>query len=155
MYEDEFGGNNGELLVRLVNFSRVFIYFAAAWVQSIVLLECMKNTPPRCDFMIVSVPVFLGLWDFVMAIWSIKPSARFWNIAILVPLVSLAVAINTVAPLLLLASLSAVETIMLLLSLTVILVSIVEILALRKVVRYWIRKIDRNSSVDEIRTYDL
>ena len=155
MYEEEYERNNGELLVRLVNFSRVLIYFAAAWVQSTVLIECMNSIPPQCDFMIVLVPVFLGLWDFAMALWSIKPSTRFWNIAFLVPLVSIAVAINTIAPILVISSLTIVETIMLGLSVIVILISVIEIYALRKVARFWIRKINRNVSVDEVRTYDV
>ena len=155
MLEDEYEGNNGESLVRLVNFSRVFIYFAAAWVQSTVLLECINSSSLRCDVMIVAVPLFLGLWDLVMAFWSIRPSTRFWNIAFIVPLVSIAVAVNTIAPILALASLPVVETIMFGLCLIVILVSVIEIYALRKVAGSWIRKIDRNSSVDEIRTYDL
>ncbi|TFG95466.1 hypothetical protein E4H12_13190 [Candidatus Thorarchaeota archaeon] len=155
MFEDESEGNNGELLVRLVNFSRVFIYLAAVWVQATVLIGHMNSIPPRYDIMIVAVPLFLGLWDLVMAIWSVKPSTRFWNIAFIVPLVSIAVAINTIAPLLAMLSLPVVETIMLGLSLLVILVSVIEIYALRKVMSSWIRKIDRNFSVDELRTYDM
>lgn len=155
MIEEEHEGNNGELLVRLVNFSRVLIYFAAAWVQSTVLLECMNSSPLGCDPMIVTVPILLGLLDFVMAIWSVKPSTRFWNIAFLVPLISIVIAINTIAPILAMTSLPVVETIMLGLSLFVILVSAIEIYALRKVMSSWIQKIDHNFSVDEIRTYDV
>ena len=155
MIEDEYEGNTGELVVRLVNFSRVFIYFAAAWVQATVLAECLHDIPPRCDFMIVLVPVLLGSWDFAMALWSIKPSTQFWNISFLVPLVSIAVAINRISPVIALSSLSLVETIMLDLSLIVILVSIIEVYALLKVGSSWIRKINRNASVDEIRTYEL
>jgi hypothetical protein len=155
MFEDEFEGNNGELVVKLVNFSRVFIYFAAAWVQATVLAECMNDIPPRCDFLIVLVPVLLGSWDFAMALWSIKPSTRFWNISFLVPLVSIAVAINTIAPFPAMSFLPIAETIMFGLSLIVILVSIIEMYALLKVANSWVKKIDRNSSVDEIRTYDL
>lgn len=155
MFEDESDGNNGELLSRLVNFSRVFIYFAAAWVQATVLIEQMNAFPPRYDITIVAVPLFLGLWDFLMAFWSIKPSTRFWSIALIIPIVSITVAINTTAPLLILRSLAVVESIMLLLSLLVILVSIIEIYALRRVVKSWVRKIDRNVSVDEIRTYNI
>ncbi|MHA1137915.1 MAG: hypothetical protein ACTSSE_15655 [Candidatus Thorarchaeota archaeon] len=155
MFEDEYEGNNGELLVRLVNFSRVFIYFTAAWVQAIVAWECMNTRYMRCTLMIVVVPLLLGLWDLVMAFWSIRPSTRFWNIAFIVPLVSIAVAINTIAPILTMLSPAIVETIMLVLSLLVILVSIIEIYALRKVARSWVRKLNQNTSVDEIRTYDL
>jgi len=49
-------GNSGELLVRLVNFSRVFIYFAAAWVQAIVAWECVNTPYMQCTLMIVVVP---------------------------------------------------------------------------------------------------
>lgn len=155
MFEDECKENNEELLVRLVNFSRVFIYFAAAWVQSTVLAECMNSTAQSCEPMIVIVPVLLGLWDFIMAIWSIKTSTRFWNKAFLVPLVSIAVGINTIFPLVSMSSLPIVETIMLDLSLIVILVSVIEFYALLKVRSSWIRKINQNASVDEIRTYEL
>lgn len=155
MFEDEYEGNNGELLVRLVNFSRVLIYFTAAWVQAIVAWECMNTPYMRCTLMIVVVPLLLGLWDLVMAFWSIRPSTRFWNIAFIVPLVSIAVAINTIAPILTMLSPAIVETIMLTLSLLIILVSIIEIYALRKVARSWVRKLNQNASVDEIRTYDL
>ena len=155
MIEEEYEGNSGELLVRLVNFSRVFLYFSAAWVQAIVAWECVNTPYMRCTLMIVVVPLFLGLWDFVMGLWSIKPSTRFWNIAFIVPIVSIAVAINTIAPILPTVSYSEVDAIMLGLSLLVLLVSFIEIHALRKVTRSWIRKLNRNTSVDEIRTYNL
>ena len=159
MYEDEPEGTRGESLVVLVNISRVFIYFAAAWVQSTLLVEYMNAIPPRYDISLVTVPLLLGMWDFVMAFWSIKPSTRFWNIAFIVPIVSITVSINTIAPLLTLLSLSTHDAIMLGLSLLVILVSFIEIIALRRVMSSWIRKIDRSFSGDksanEFRTYDL
>lgn len=154
MFEDEYEGYNGELLVRLVNFSRVFIYFAAAWIQSGVLWECVRTPYTQCTAMIVIVPVFLGFWDFIMAFWSIRPSTRFWNISFIVPIISIAVAINTIAPILAMVSMPIVETVMLGLSLLVLIVSFVEIQALRKVMRSWIRKLNQNTSVDEIRTYE-
>ncbi|MGY5859297.1 MAG: hypothetical protein RTU63_08000 [Candidatus Thorarchaeota archaeon] len=159
MFESGSEENNGELLVRLVNFSRVFIYFVAAWVQATLLIEFMNTIPPRYDISLVTVPLLLGLWDFVMGFWSIKPSTRFWNIAFIVPIVSITVAVNTIAPLLLLSSPTIIESIMFGLSLLILLVSFIEIYALRKVASSWIRKIDRNLSTDtsasEIRTYDL
>ena len=158
MYEDEYEGNSGELLVRLLNLSRFFIYSAAVWVQTIVLVECFSGSPPQCNAMIVIVPLLLGIWDFLMAVSNIKPLTPLWIIAFLAPLVSIGVAINTIAPILIMQTIPQVESIMLGLSLLVLLISILELHTLRRVGRFWIRKTtNRNTSahiVDEIRTYD-
>ena len=108
--------------------------------------------------MIVTVPLLLGIWDFLMAISNIKPLSRLWIVAFITPLVSIAVAINTIAPILTMQTIPPVESIMLGLSLLVLLISFLELHTLRRVGRYWIRKSNRNTSstiVDEIRTYDL
>jgi len=154
MFEEEYEGNNGESLVRLVNFSRVIIYIAAALVQFNLLVDCI-NASGNCDWMIVLIPLFLGLWDFVMGLWSFKPSTRFWNIAFLVPVVSLAVAINSILYLIFLVSHTLHESILFDLSVIVVLVSFIEFYGLRQVTRSWVKKLDQNQSVDEIRTYEI
>jgi len=154
MFEHEYEGNNGESLVRLVNFSRVIIYIAAALVQFNLLVDCM-NTSSNCDLTMMLIPLFLGLWDFVMGLWSLKPSTRFWNIAFLVPVVSLIAAINTIRSLIFMLSLTLHETIMLFLSIVVVLVSFVEFYGLRQVTRSWDKKLFPNKSVNEIRTYEI
>ena len=154
MFEDEYEGNTGESLVRLVNFSRVIIYITAALVQYNLLVDCM-NTSSNCDLTMVLIPLFLGLWDFVMGFWSLKPSTRFWNIAFLVPVVSLIAAINTIRSLIFMLSLTLHETIMLFLSIVVVLVSFVEFYGLRQVTRSWDKKLFPNKSVNEIRTYEI
>lgn len=152
-YEQE-ERNKGESLVRSVNFSRVLIYTIAAWVQFTLVVDCI-NTSGNCDWMPVLVPIILGLWDFVMGIWSLKPSTRFWNIAFIVPVISLIVAINTIMPLVFILSLTLHETIMLYLSIGIILVSFIEFYGLLQVIKYWNKKLNLNKSVDEIRTYEL
>jgi len=154
MFEHEYEGNKGESLVRLVNFSRVIIYIAAALVQFNLLIDCI-NASGNCDWMIVLIPLFLGIWDFVMGLWSLKPSTRFWNIAFLVPDVSLIAAINTIRSLIFMLSLTLHETIMLFLSIVVVLVSFVEFYGLRQVTRSWDKKLFPNKSVNEIRTYEI
>ena len=154
MFEHEYEGNKGESLVRLVNFSRVIIYIAAALVQFNLLIDCI-NASGNCDWMIVLIPLFLGIWDFVMGLWSLKPSTRFWNIAFLVPVVSLIAAINTIRSLIFMLSLTLHETIMLFLSIVVVLVSFVEFYGLRQVTRSWDKKLFPNKSVNEIRTYEI
>ena len=154
MFEHEYEGNTGESLVRLVNFSRVIIYITAALVQYNLLIDCI-NISGNCDLMMVLIPLFLGLWDLVMGLWSLRPSTRFWNIAFLVPVVSLIAAIRTIISLMFVPSLALHETIMLDLSIVVVLVSFIEFYGLRQVTRSWIRKLDQNQSVDEIRTYEI
>lgn len=155
MFEHEYEeGNSGESLVRLVNFSRVLIYIVAALIQFTLLADCI-TTSGNCDWMIVLVPLFLGLWDFIMGLWSLKPSTRFWNIAFLVPVVSLAVAINTIMPLIFLPSHILHEIIMLYLSFVIILVSFIEFYGLLQVIKSWNKKLNQNKSVDEIRTYEI
>ncbi|MHA1615601.1 MAG: hypothetical protein ACTSYJ_12210 [Candidatus Thorarchaeota archaeon] len=152
MFEHEYEGNKGESLVRLVNFSRVIIYIAAALVQFNLLIDCI-NASGNCDWMIVLIPLFLGIWDFVMGLWSLKPSTRFWNIAFLVPVVSLIAAIRTIMSLVFMPSLSLHETIMLDLSIVVVLLSFIEFYGLREVTKSWNKKLSLNRPVDEIRTY--
>lgn len=154
MFEDEYEGNKGESLVRLVNFSRVIIYITAALVQYNLLVDCI-NTSGNCDLTMVLIPLFLGLWDLVMGLWSLKPSTRFWNIAFLVPVVSIIAAIRTIMSLMFMPSLTLHETIMLNLSIVVVIVSFIEFHGLRQVTRSWVRKLDQNKSVDEIRTYEI
>ncbi len=156
MFEHEYDeeGNSGESLVRLVNFSRVLIYIIAALVQFDFLVICF-NESGNCDWMIVLVPLFLGLWDFVMGLWSMKPSTRFWNVAFLVPVVSLAVAINSIMYLIFLISHTFHESVMFGLSIVVVLVSFIEFYGLLQVIKSWNKKLDQNKSVDEIRTYEV
>ncbi len=154
MFEHEYEGDKGESLVRLVNFSRVIIYFIAALVQYNLLVDCI-NTSGNCDLTMVLIPLFLGLWDLAMGLWSLKPSTLFWNIAFLVPVVSLIAAIRTIMSLVFMPSFTLHETIMLDLSIVVVLVSFIEFYGLRQVTRSWVKKLDQNQSVDEIRTYEI
>lgn len=154
MFEHEYEGNKGESLVRLVNFSRVIIYITAALVQYNLLVDCI-NTSGNCDLTMLLIPLFLGLWDFVMGLWSLKPSTRFWNIAFLVPVVSLIAAIRTIMSLVFMPSLTLHETIMLDLSIVVVLVSFIEFYGLRQVTKSWNKKLGLNRPVDEIRTYEI
>jgi len=154
MFEHEYEGNKGESLVRLVNFSRVLIYITAALVQYNLLIYCI-NTSGNCDLTMVLIPMFLGIWDLVMGLWSLKPSTRFWNIAFLVPVVSIIAAIRTIMSLMFMPSLTLHETIMLALSIVVVLVSIIEFHGLRQVTKSWNKKLGLNRPVDEIRTYEI
>ncbi len=154
MFEDEYEGNTGESLVRLVNFTRVIIYITAALVQYNLLVDCI-NTSGNCDLTMVLIPLFLGLWDLGMGLWSLNPSTRFWNIAFIVPVVSLIAAINTIRSLIFMLSLTLHETIMLYLSIAVVLVSFIEFYGLRQVTKSWDKKLFPNKSVNEIRTYEI
>ena len=146
MSVEEYEGYDSESRIRLVNFSRVLMYSTAAWIQ----IPLASN-----DLMIVLVPVFLGCWDFVMGIWSINPSTRFWNMSFIIPLISTIVAMNTILHLWYSLTLSVFGAIMFWLSIGVILVSLVEIRTLAITVRIWNWKLDRNTSIDEIRTYEV
>ncbi|MBN2229417.1 MAG: hypothetical protein JW779_07455 [Candidatus Thorarchaeota archaeon] len=150
----QYESNNGELLIRLVNLCRVLFYFTAAWVQYDPLIDCIILTG-NCDVMLVLVPLFLGILDFAMIVWSRKASTKFWNIALIIPIISIAVAINTISPLVFLLSRTIPETIMLSLSIAVLLVSIIEFHGLRQMIHYWTTKPAPTESIDEVRTYEI
>ncbi|MHA1907744.1 MAG: hypothetical protein ACW98Y_10660 [Candidatus Thorarchaeota archaeon] len=89
--EDE----GSSLLTRLINVFRVVMYFSVAYVQ-FIHLECLQpEATVQCDTMLVYVPLFLGLLDSVMVLWSTRRTKRFWQVAFLVATLAILVSANS------------------------------------------------------------
>jgi hypothetical protein len=108
--------------IRTVNTLRALSYFLVAGVQ---IVYCSTEVS-SCRPMIVLVPLSLGLVDSLLIWQSGKDTLRIKILALLMCVISLTVAINTLVPILYGGALTAHTQVMLILSLVVIIVSIVE-----------------------------
>ncbi len=91
--------NNSMLLVRLINIARIPMYFSVAWMQFLWYLECIRGpTPGLCNAWNYLVPMYLGILDVLMALWSAKPKRGFWSAAVLVSLLAIGISVNSILP---------------------------------------------------------
>jgi hypothetical protein len=135
--------------IRTVNTLRALSYFLVAVVQ---IVYCSTEVS-SCRVMIVLVPLSLGFVDSLLIWQSSKDTLRIRILALLMCVISLGVAINTLAPILYGGASTAHTQVMLILSLVVIIVSIVEFV----IVSYDFASIKQNSESivfsKSIRTY--
>ncbi|MFW9911598.1 MAG: hypothetical protein ACFFEU_03950 [Candidatus Thorarchaeota archaeon] len=91
--------SNSKLLVRLINLSRIPMYFSVAWMQYLWYLDCIRGpAPASCNPWNFGVPMYLGLLDVLMGFWSIRPSRKFWSAALLVSLIAIGISANSLLP---------------------------------------------------------
>ena len=146
--------NHSSLVIRLVNLSRVVMYFSVAFVQ-FVNLECLQpgSTTP-CDTMLVYVPLFLALLDSFMVIWSTRMSKQFWQTAFLVSVLAILVSVNSLVPIFqMIDPLSSLQSAMLVLGGGVLLVSVMELIIFRNVQLRKQYVVEAIQPKKEIRTY--
>ncbi len=130
------------------------MYFSVAFVQ-FVNLECLQpgSTTP-CDTMLVYVPLFLGLLDSVMVIWSTRMTKRFWQVAFLVSVLAILVSVNSLVPIFqMIDSFTSLQSAMLVLGGGVFLVTVMELVFFRDVhlrKQYSLEPVQPNA---DIRTY--
>ena len=122
MYEGDKERSETAKSIRAVNTLRALSYFLVVVVQ---IVYCNTEVS-SCRAMIVLVPLSLGLVDSLLIWQSGKDTLRVRILALLMCVISLAVAINTLAPILYGGAPTAHTQVMLILSLIVIIVSIVE-----------------------------
>ena len=108
--------------IRTVNTLRALAYFLVAGVQ---IVYCNTEVS-SCRAMIVLVPLSLGVLDSLLIWQSGKDTLRVRVFALFMCIISLAVAINTLTPILYDGAFTAHMQAMLILSLAVIIVSIIE-----------------------------
>jgi len=144
------------LIVRLINLSRVVMYFSVAFVQ-FVYLECLQpEAIAPCDTMLVYVPLFLGLLDSFMVIWSTRITKRFWQVAFVVSILAILVSANSLMPLFPMSDpLTSLQSAMLVLGGAVFVVSTVELIFFRGVhlQKTFSFETETTSPDSEIRTY--
>ncbi|TFG31480.1 hypothetical protein EU527_12395 [Candidatus Thorarchaeota archaeon] len=152
----EFGyeRKNGIIVARFMNFTRFFLYISAALIQFNLLTNqiILRNS---ADWLLVLVPLSLGSWDLLMALWKGYSSSFFWKISFVAPIISLAIAIHTMIPLISLTSPIIAEVVMFCLSLGVVMVSIIELYALYQFAFGYMNKPYLKQVVDETRTYEV
>lgn len=143
-------------IVRLINLTRVVMYFSVAFVQ-FVHLECLQpEAIAPCDTMLVYVPLFLGLLDSLMVIWSTRITKRFWQVAFLVSILAILVSANSLMPLFPMSDpITSLQSAMLLLGGAVFVVSTVELIFFRGVhlQKTFSFETETSSPNSEIRTY--
>jgi membrane protein YdbS with pleckstrin-like domain len=142
---------------RLINLFRSVMYFSVAYVQ-FINLECLQpgSTVP-CDTMLVYVPLFLGLLDSVMVLWSTRTmTRRFWQVAFLVAVLAIFISMNSLTPIFQSRTpYTSLQTAMIVLGSLVFVVSVIELLLYRN------KLIEKKFSFQvspreiEIRTYVL
>jgi len=108
--------------VRYVNTVRALAYFLVSGVQ---VVYC-NTEAPSCGAMIVLVPLFLGAMDSMLIWQSERDSKGVKFLAIVLSLISLSVAIDTLAPIYHASILTSHMLFMMYLSLIITALSIIE-----------------------------
>ena len=146
--------NNSRLLVRLINLSRIPMYFAVAWMQLIWFLECTRGpSPASCNPWNFGVPMYLGLLDVLIGFWSIQPSRRFWSAALLVSILAIGISVNSLLPIIIGVSSNIPMLIMGALVLAVSLIEFRELLKIHSQNRTGPAPMVLSKYESEIRTY--
>jgi hypothetical protein len=145
---------HSSLVSRLINLSRVVMYFSVAFVQYINLDCLQQGSTTPCDAMLVYVPLFLGLLDSVMVIWSDVMTKRFWQVAFLVSVLAVLVSLNTLIPIFQMTDPhTSLQSAMLVFGSGIILVSVLEMIFF---IGVYLRKqysMDASQPESSIRTY--
>jgi len=146
--------SNSNIVLKFVNYSRRALYGIAVWVQLSILLVCTLSAG-TCDPMTVLVPVFLIFTDMLMITWSRKPFSGFLIVSVVVSIMSLSIAMNTIYPRIILSTfLNLDDFIMVMLGLGVLFVSFIDLLMLIYLTRPQEEQKKDTEWSDTMRTYD-
>ncbi len=94
MYEGEVERSATAKGVKIINTIRAMMYFLVVGVQ---IVHC-NTDGVTCGVMIVSVPLFLGVLDSLLIWWSGRDTTGVKFGAIILAIVSIGVAIDTLVP---------------------------------------------------------
>jgi hypothetical protein len=142
------------LLVKLINLSRIPMYFSVAWMQYLWYIDCIRGpTPASCNVWNFAVPMYLGILDILMGLWSLRPSRGYWSSVVLVSVLAIGISANSILPIIRGISFNMPMMIMGSLVLAVSLIEFVELMKVRSgngIIPDW----DGYAKVEgEIRTY--
>lgn len=154
-------GSNSYSILRGVNYSRIVLYGIAIWIQSSLFIACVTSGG-YCDIFTILVPIFMVFLDMMMVRSSRNPFSWFLLASLLVSLLSVYMAFQTLftiifyrvlLPNFYLTPITIEERLMGILSLGVFFVSFIEIMILIYLTRPQEQK-DEDVLTGTTRTYD-